>query len=70
MFCRKCGAQLSDDSMFCNKCGTAISGTESRSTSLQESGPEKEIVAPFDAKILKCPICGAPISLLFGEMVI
>ena len=70
MFCIKCGAQLSDDSMFCNKCGTAISSYASRSTSPQESGPEKEIVAPFDAKTLKCPSCGAPISPLFGEMVI
>lgn len=24
MFCRKCGANIPDDSIFCQKCGTGI----------------------------------------------
>ena len=31
---------------------------------------KQDVLAPFDAKVLKCPSCGAPISPLFGEMVI
>ena len=28
MFCHKCGAQLSDDSLFCSKCGASLSNTD------------------------------------------
>lgn len=71
MFCRKCGAQLPDDSFFCNKCGTAISAEPNVEMTRSFTQPSKqEILAPFDAKVLKCPACGAPISPLFGEMVI
>lgn len=69
MFCGKCGAQLPEDSVFCNKCGSATSTVRSSSAATPASS-KQEILAPSDAKVLKCPSCGAPISPLFGEMVI
>lgn len=71
MLCVKCGAQLADDSYFCNKCGAAVVTVQDRTTTGQISATKtKEVVAPSDAKKLNCPSCGAPISPLFGEMVI
>lgn len=69
MFCVKCGAQLPDDSVFCNKCGASTAGIRSVTAPGADSS-KREVIAPFDAKTLKCPSCGAPISPLFGEMVI
>jgi Double zinc ribbon len=67
--CPKCGAQLPDDATFCYKCGTKVSGQPSDSAG---SAPAKQapVIAPMDAKSLKCPSCGAPIAPKFGEMVI
>ena len=48
MYCRKCGAQISDSAKFCTKCGTAVvqnkvQNTEATTpvdTQLQESIPQ------------------------------
>ena len=67
MFCLKCGARLTEDSLFCSKCGTQLVPAKSDQLTQTES---KRAFATVDTKILKCPSCGAPISPLFGEMVI
>ena len=70
MFCSKCGAQTPEDSLFCNKCGTAIYTAIAASTPSAVDSARNVILAPSDAKVLKCPSCGAPLTPLFGEMVI
>ncbi|HJU13129.1 MAG TPA: zinc ribbon domain-containing protein [Candidatus Nitrosotalea sp.] len=66
MFCIKCGSQLPDDAVFCMNCG-AKQHTESPKPQGQT---EQSTSQPADAKEIKCPSCGAPISPKFGEMVI
>ncbi|HZW54704.1 MAG TPA: zinc ribbon domain-containing protein [Nitrososphaerales archaeon] len=63
-----CGTQLPDDASFCYRCGRPVP----RRGVVGAGAPEKQkvIIAPFDAKSLKCPSCGAPIAPKFGEMVI
>lgn len=39
-------------------------------TNLPNMTPKKKIIGAFDAKVLKCPSCGAGITPRFGEMVI
>ncbi len=65
MYCPKCGTELPDTATFCMKCGTNVSSVASA-----PSAASTPILAPFDAKALKCPSCGAPITPQFGEMVI
>jgi len=64
LYCPKCGAQLPDDALFCMKCGARIS-----SFPVQQV-PSTPVIAPLEAKALRCPHCGAPITPKFGEMVI
>ena len=59
MYCLACGTELPAEAVFCLKCGKQ-----------QQVAQPKKIIAPFDAKSLKCPNCGAPISPNFGEMII
>ena len=66
MYCQACGTNLPNEASFCFKCGRPV--TLKAITSPPES--KKKVFAPFDAKSLKCPNCGAPITLRFGEMVI
>lgn len=49
------------------KCGTSIAVTPSNP---KEEAPTTPILAPLNAKALKCPSCGAPILPKFGEMII
>ena len=67
MFCLKCGAILADDSLFCSKCGAGVVPVKSDRFTRETPG---KAFAAVNAKILKCPSCGAPISPLFGEMII
>ena len=69
MFCPKCGAQLPDDATFCFKCGSRVSGQPSGPAEGSTAKPAA-VVAPMDAKSMKCPNCGAPLAPKFGEMVI
>ncbi|MGB9727057.1 MAG: zinc ribbon domain-containing protein [Nitrososphaeria archaeon] len=64
MYCPKCGVQLPDDAVFCMKCGTRVSIPSASKT------PSTPVIAPLDAKSLRCPNCGAPITPKFGEMII
>jgi hypothetical protein len=48
------------------KCGTSISAAQPK----QDAGSVAPILAPLEAKSLKCPHCGAPITPKFGEMII
>jgi len=63
MYCRKCGAQIPDDSLFCPKCGTPqnVELTKKPMDQSSNSG-EREIL-----KEMKCPNCGAPLNPLAGE---
>ena len=70
MFCSKCGAQITEDSVFCNKCGAAILTAMAAASASAVDSARDEILAPSDARILKCPSCGAPLTPVFGEMVI
>lgn len=64
LYCPKCGAQLPDDAVFCIKCGTRISASPA------PQAPSTPVIASLEAKSLRCPHCGAPITPKFGEMVI
>ena len=66
--CPNCGVQLPDDAGFCYKCGTRIGVQEAASRSVP--GQRQQVIAPHGATSLKCPNCGAPLTLKFGEMVI
>ncbi len=65
MYCPKCGAQLPDDATYCMKCGTNVKEAVEKNAKAAE-----DVLAPTEAKALKCPSCGAPINPQFGEMVI
>jgi hypothetical protein len=62
----KCGTQLPDDAAFCLKCGASLAATQPK----EAAAPTTPILAPLEAKSLKCPSCGAPITPKFGEMII
>ncbi|MEM3357128.1 MAG: zinc ribbon domain-containing protein, partial [Candidatus Bathyarchaeia archaeon] len=64
LYCPKCGAQLPDDAVFCMKCGARISASSA------PQAPSTPVIASLEAKSLRCPHCGAPITPKFGEMVI
>jgi hypothetical protein len=48
------------------KCGANLTATQSK----QPMPSGAPLIAPIDAKALKCPSCGAPIQPKFGEMII
>ena len=63
MYCIKCGLQLPDDAAFCIKCGARQQPTAQPPQTATNQTQQ-------DAKEIKCPSCGAPITPKFGEMVI
>ncbi len=65
MYCIKCGYQLPDDAAFCIKCGM-----KQQAQTAHPQSPEQTLSQANDAKEIKCPSCGAPITPKFGEMVI
>ncbi|MEM0127625.1 MAG: zinc ribbon domain-containing protein, partial [Thermoplasmatales archaeon] len=63
MYCRKCGAQIPDDSLFCPKCGAK----QDASSGVQEGqGKDEEEIL----KEMKCPSCGAPLNPAQGEAMV
>jgi DNA-directed RNA polymerase subunit RPC12/RpoP len=64
LYCPKCGAQLPDDAVFCMKCGAKIAAQS------VPQAPSTPVIASLEAKSLRCPHCGAPITPKFGEMII
>lgn len=54
MFCKKCGAQLSDDAVFCSKCGASL--TSEATPSVAEA--EKAEPATEETKFFKAPSKG------------
>jgi hypothetical protein len=66
LYCPKCGTQLPDDAAFCLKCGASLAVTQPK----EAVAPTTPILAPLEAKSLKCPSCGAPITPKFCEMII
>ena len=66
LYCPKCGTQLPDGAEFCMKCGTNIAAFAQD----KPQSPERQVLAPIEAKALNCPSCGAPLAPQFGEMVI
>jgi hypothetical protein len=66
LYCPKCGTQLPDDAVFCVKCGASLASVQPK----QAAASTTPILAPLEAKSLKCPSCGAPITPKFGEMII
>lgn len=66
MYCHKCGTQLPDDAVFCLKCGASVAAAQPK----EASASAMPVLAPLEAKSLKCPHCGAPIAPKFGEMII
>ena len=41
IYCRKCGYEMSDDSVFCPKCGTPVAKPEEGKSTDRESGRVK-----------------------------
>lgn len=71
MFCRKCGAQLPDDSDFCSKCGASTGNSVSLNKNLpaaptpqsrpQSSGMTcRSCMKPLTTKWRRCPYCDMP----------
>lgn len=70
MFCRKCGAQLPDDSEFCSKCGSSTRSDESHNNALtpvvlQPNSPLNDMQCRNCMKLLttkwkRCPYCDTP----------
>ncbi|MBQ8877492.1 MAG: zinc-ribbon domain-containing protein [Lachnospiraceae bacterium] len=71
MYCRKCGAQISDSAKFCTKCGTAVvqnkvQNTEATTpvdTQLQESIPQdvqQQVVQQQDVPVMGQPSVQVP----------
>lgn len=67
MYCKKCGAQIPDDSDFCPKCGAPQKANPSQNASQGGGKPadQEEIL-----KDMKCPNCGAPLSPAPGEAMV
>lgn len=66
MYCKKCGAQIPDDSAFCPKCGAPQSDRgPSQQASQQRDGGGVEIL-----KDMKCPNCGAPLNPAGGDAMV
>ncbi|MGC8644903.1 MAG: zinc ribbon domain-containing protein [Thermoplasmata archaeon] len=63
MYCRKCGAEIPDDSVFCPKCG-ARQDSQTASPD-QTAGGQVEVL-----KEMKCPSCGAPLNPAEGEAMV
>jgi DNA-directed RNA polymerase subunit RPC12/RpoP len=66
MYCRKCGAQIPDDSEFCPKCGAPQNDSVSRVNVTSSAGTESEEIL----KEMKCPNCGAPLNPAAGEAMV
>jgi hypothetical protein len=67
MYCRKCGAQIPDDSEFCPKCGTP---QKLDSSTPSEGGKGKPDNQEEILKEMKCPNCGAPLNPASGEAMV
>ncbi len=78
MNCPSCGTALPEGARFCYACGQRLGGGAGGSgpaagtpVAPPAAGPAaRPPLAPAEAQVLKCPACGAPISPVFGEMVI
>lgn len=68
MYCRKCGAQIPDDSLFCPKCGTPqnVQVGQGNATSGQNHNEDSNEIL----KEMKCPNCGAPLNPLGSEEIV
>ena len=63
MFCRKCGAQIPDDSEFCPKCGTRnviqnVIEVETSGVNLSKSSVQKNNTPAILKNPTPCPECG------------
>src|SRR5579864_7821854 len=73
MHCPQCGAELPANARFCLSCGAAVPVMPGGGGAAPPPPPPPAAspsIAPAEAKVLKCPACGAPIQPTFGDMVI
>jgi len=66
MYCRKCGAEIPDDSIYCPKCGTRQDTSVTSENLQSKSGEEQAEIL----REMKCPSCGAPLNPAQGEAMV
>ena len=62
MNCPKCGTSLPDAAKFCYACGSSTAPAPP-----PPPPPGAGALAPAGAQELKCPSCGAPLKIVFGD---
>ena len=67
MYCKKCGAQLSDNAVLCEKCGTLLLETEEELIDFINAHPE-EAEAWADAECEKVKDMPLPDPIVFEKM--
>jgi hypothetical protein len=70
MNCPNCHAELPEGAKFCYACGRPVTAGAPAASTPPPPPPPPSAPAVGANQLVKCPACGAPLSPVFGEMVI